>query len=428
MVGELRASRFLPAPDKVLKTGADEQTNAGGNRAGARIPFTCLIPRRLRAQPRFSHKGHSVYKRPDYATARARAGFSWHVSATYLAYLKLADVPIRRFFLEPEACIEAYRVGRRKVRESFGEDVKLAGPATPPISYGHPNGLGCELLFPEGGEVAAEHAFADSLDRASRTLDRPVDFARAGMAPFYLRFRQRMEKAFPGESVGFSYGDEGPITTAYVLRGGAFFTDLIDEPAKTREFLRRLTRSILEFHAFRCSVWGVAPISPDGSGLCDDIASMVPPRLWREIVLPSWELYYTGKTTGTRSAHVEDLRPEQLGFLEEVGLSFYDPSISSHLDPKTIAARCRVPFLWRLGSFHYPALTVPEVEEFVFRAVADGASRVVTYIEGSMCGVETVPKVLAFIRAAKQVERLFAEGVSRQQIEGYASGAVASRK
>jgi hypothetical protein len=357
-----------------------------------------------------------MYERPDYATARARTRFSWDVSGTYLAFHTLADVPIREFFLKPEACIEAYRTGRPKVRELFGEDVKLPHPATPPISYGHANGLGCGLLFPEGGEVGVEHRFSRSLDEAIAALRKPVDFARAGMAPFYLKFRETMQKAFPDEPVGFSHGSEGPVTTAYELRGDPFFLDPIDEPDKTREFLGLLTKSILDFHAFRCALTGAKPVSPDGTGLCDDIASMVPPRLWEKCVLPFWEQYYTGKTTGTRSAHVEDLKPAQLKYLEDIGLSFYDPSISPHLNPRVIFESCRIPFLWRLGSFHYYTMTGQDVDDFVFQAVADGASSVVTYIEGTMCTEQTAAKVKAFIRAAKQVESLIAEGCSRAEL------------
>ncbi len=356
-------------------------------------------------------------QRPNYDTARDEAGFSWRVTATYLAYLHLADVPIRKFFLEPDACIEVYTTGRQRARELFGDDVQYAGPATPPISYGHPNGLGCRLLFPAGGEVSAEHEYADSLDRAIEALQNPVDFSSAGMASFYLRFRETLQAAFPDESIGFSYGEEGPITTAYVMRGDAFFYDLIDEPDKTKRFLGLLTDSIIDFGRFRGAVHGRNAFN-DSASLCDDVASMVPPRLWPEMVLPFVEQYYRGKTSGRRSAHIEDLRPEQLCFLEQIGLSFFDPSISARLTPAIVAERTRVPFLWRLGSFHYPGMDVDDVTDFVFEAAAAGASQVTTYPEAIMCRDENVPKLMAFIDAAKQVERMLADGCERSALRG----------
>jgi hypothetical protein len=303
----------------------------------------------------------------------------------------------------------------------FGDEVGLPGPATPPISYGHPNGLGAALMFPEGGEVAVEHIFASSLDQAIKALERKIDYAAAGMAPFYLEFREKMQAAFPEETVGFSYSSEGPLTTAYELRGDAFFLDPFDQPDKTREFLRRLTDSILDFHRFQSAVHGVEPVSAAGAGLCDDIGSMIPPRMWDRFVLPYWEQYFNGKTTGRRYAHVEDLRPAQLRYLEKIGLWFYDPSISPQLTPRIITEQCRIPFGWRLGSFHYRNLDCDDVRDFVFQAVADGASRVSSIVEGSMCTPETAAKVKAFIAAGKEVKRLLDEGCPRAEIGTYVS-------
>jgi hypothetical protein len=248
-----------------------------------------------------------------------------------------------------------------------------------------------------------------------------VDYARAGMAPFYIEFREKLRAAFPGEAVGLSYGAEGPLTSAYELRGDAFFLDPFDEPEKTKEFLRLLTSSILDFHAFRCRLDGREPMNPNSAGMCDDIASMLPPRLWDEFVLPYWEQYYSGMTTGTRSAHVENLKPDQLPFLEDIGLCFYDPSISPDLDPKVIAARCRVPFLWRLGSFHYRTMSCQDVRDFVFQAVSDGASQVCTYVAEDTCDTATVAKVHAFIQAGKEVRQALENGGTRADIAAWVS-------
>ena len=353
--------------------------------------------------------------RPDYATARQKAGLRWFVGSTQGALRELAGITIREFNLEPEACIEAYRTGRPLIREMFGDDVGLPGLCTPAISYGHVNGLGSELIFPEGGEVGQTHIYA-SLDEGIRALQEPVDFARAGMAPFFLDFREQMQRAFPGEAVGFSYGLEGPVTTAYELRGDGFFTDIFDEPVKTREFMRLMTDSILSFHEFLCGVRGAPVVNPAAGGMCDDVSSNVPPRMWDDFVLPYWEQYYSGITSGARSAHVEDLRPAQLKFLDAIGLSSYDPSVSHRLNPKIIAAECRVPFGWRLVSFHYTNMSCQDVADFVFQAVADGASSVFTYASVTMCNEPMVEKVHAFIRAAKEAKQLFDSGVSREEI------------
>ena len=364
-----------------------------------------------------------MHHQPDYEALRktTATAFEWSVTGSYLAYLKMAGVPIRDFFLEPEACIEVYRTGRRRVGELFGPDVGEAGPTTPPVSYGHPHSLGAELYFPEGGEVAIEHVFQDSLDRAIAALKRPVDFGRAPRAQFYINFLARMRQAFPDETVRFCYGWEGPVTTAYELRGDAFFLDILDEPEKTREFLRLLTTSVLDFHAWHCGINGQPVIQPDSAMICDDIASMIPPRLWETLVLPYWDQYFTGMTSGRRLAHVEDLRPAQVRFLENIGLWYYDPSVSRQLNPQIIARECRVPFGWRLVSFHYRGMTCRDVEDFVFQAAADGASKVFTILEGTMCEHPHIEKVNAFIRAGKEVKRLLDRGGTRAELRDHVS-------
>ncbi|MHB0878083.1 MAG: uroporphyrinogen decarboxylase/cobalamine-independent methonine synthase family protein [Anaerolineae bacterium] len=361
-------------------------------------------------------------QRPDYETARANAGFRWSVGSGQSPLTELSGIPIREFNLNPKACIEAYRVGRARLRELFGPEVQPPALSTPHVSYGHVNGLGSQLLFPEGGEVGHTHIYG-SLREGIAALKQPVDFATAGMAPFYLDFRRQMQEAFPGEEVGFTFGLEGPITTAWELRGEGFFTDIYDDPAAAATFMALSTESIVAFHRFTASVRGAAAVNPSGAGMCDDLASMMPPALWPTLVLPFWEMYYAGMTTGTRSAHVEDLRRAQLPFLEDIGLSYYDPSISHRLNPPIIAANCRVPFGWRLGSFHYYGMSADDVRDFVFQSVADGACAVFTYAEASICREPHVAKVAAFIAAAKEVERCLDAGGSREEIGSWVSPA-----
>ncbi|MBT3375933.1 MAG: hypothetical protein HN742_40530 [Lentisphaerae bacterium] len=358
-----------------------------------------------------------MFTAPEYETLREKAGFRWYVGSGVYALLELTGTPLGAYNLNPDVCIEVFRRGRPLFRERFpdAEHISMPGIATPAISYGHVNGLGSELLFPEEGEVAHTHIY-DSLEQGIRALSKPVDFATAGMAPFYLDFRRKLQDAFPDERIGFSYGCEGPITTAYEMRGDGLFYDIMDFPDLLGEFLEAVCRSINEFWAFYAGVLGIPTINPNGGGLCDDVASAVPPRLFPTLVLPYWDLYFRGRTTGTRSAHVEDLRPEQLRFLEEIGLSSFDPSISARLDPKTISRESRVPFTWRLGSFHYLTMTCDDVQDWVFQAVADGASSVHTHIEAILCEEEHVPKIDAFIAAASEAKRMLDSGATRADV------------
>jgi hypothetical protein len=351
---------------------------------------------------------------PDYTTARDRAGFAYWAGGSEGALRELTATPIREFNLDPEACIECYRRGRPLLREMFGEEVSLPGLSTPAISYGHVNGLGSELLFPEGGEVCQTHIY-DSLEQGLKALAEPVRWSEVGWAPFFLEFREKLQAAFPGEPVSLSWGGEGPITTAYELRGAGFFTDIYDQPHLAREFLAAIVRSVHDCTAFTNQVNGRAAFGPS-AGLCDDLASFIPPALFAQLVLPAWELHYRLQTDGTRGAHVEDLRAEQLPFLEDIGLSDFDPSISPKLNPRIVAEHCRVPFTWRLANFHYTEMSLQEVEDFVFQSCADGASSVHTIVAEGMCDEATAAKVQAFLRAGREAQELVAKGCSREAI------------
>lgn len=355
-----------------------------------------------------------MYK-PDYTVARQETDFFWEVGSSQETIPTLAGIALREFALNPQAGVDAYRLGLPRYRELFGEDVKPPQYGTPHISYGHVNGLGSELVFPEGGAVGHSHIY-ESLDAGIKALQQPVDYGRAGMAAFYQEYRRVLQQAFPDQPVKFWYGLEGPLTTAWELRGEGFFMDFYDDPEKTRLFLKLVTDSILQFYQFKCRVDGVPAGNPNGCGMADDIAAMIPASLFPEFVLPYWDQYFTAQTDGKRSAHVEDLRVDQLPFLEEIGLSLFDPSISPKLNPALITAHCRVPYFWRLGGFHYAALTEREVEDVVYRAVAEGASGVATYTEPCLCNAEGARKVQAFVRAARETARLLKQGASREEL------------
>lgn len=352
---------------------------------------------------------------PDYDRLRAERGFSWSVSATYLALLDATRIPIRVYNTDPDAGIELFRRGRPAIAEMYGPDVALPAPMTPPVSYGHVNALGVELVFPEGGEVNYVRS-GRSLEEWCSILERPVDWATAGMFPYFASYKERLEKAFPGEKVALGWGVEGPMTTAYELRDMAVFTDAVDRPDLFKRFVLLASESGVQCERFLRRLRGEPEVSPEAAGLADDVASMFGPEVWERVVLPAWDLHFSGLTTGKRAAHVEDLRPAHLGFLERVGLWSYDPSISAKLSPRIIAERTRVPFGWRLANFHYPALSESDVRDWVFQAAADGASSVFTYVCAGMGTPVMVRKVHAFIAAAKDVKRMLDAGASRGDV------------
>ena len=354
-------------------------------------------------------------QKPDYQTLRRDVEFKWSVSVATDAILKLLDIPKRDFYLDHKAAIQAYRKGRPLARRIFGPDVTLPSVFTPRIFYGFSNALGSKLTFPDNAEAGQSHIYISLADGIA-ALQNPVDFSKAGMAPHYLDYRQKLFEAFPDEPVGYGLSAEGPLTTAYELRGQDFFTDIFDQPELALEFLKLSTEGLIRYNHWTRSLHDVPPLSPDGTHLKDDLSSLVPARMWDQFVMPFWEQYFGGLTTGRRSAHVENLRAEQLKFLEDIGLVHYDPSVSPLLNPRIIAENCRVPFVWKMFSFQYRGLNCRDVQDVVFQAVADGASGVATVYEASFCDEQAMEKIGAFVQAAKKAQQMLSQGADREQI------------
>ena len=264
--------------------------------------------------------------------------FRWHVGAGMPAYATLAGVRFDRLFLDADAIIDAYRRGQPLARELFGPDVTLGGPLWLGNSYGHINTLGSQLVFPPDSEVGHTPVYG-SLEEGIRALGREVDFSRAGLIPRYFELRATLQKAFPQENIPFALHAEGPITTAWLLRGHDFFADLLEAPDEAREYLRRVTESVISFNRFCQRVNGNPELSPTGAGVADDGSAMISPAHWPDLVVPYLERYYSELTTGSRWAHIEDLKIGHLPFLDQLRLNRFDPSVSPALTPAAIRDR-----------------------------------------------------------------------------------------
>jgi hypothetical protein len=250
-----------------------------------------------------------------------------------------------------------------------------------------------------------------SLAQGVEALRREVDFSRAGMFPFYLELWEKLKQLYPEHEIPFAgFGLEGPVTTAWLLRGHAFFMDLYDDPPLAQEYLRLVTQSIVEYNRLIARVNGRPEFNPDGMYIADDGAAMIAPRPWPEFVVPYLEQYYSALTSGARSIHLEDMHPDHLPYLDQLRIAHYDPSVSRKLTPATIRARCSVPFTWRLNESHAATLTAAETKRWVLDAAAQGAPAIRTGVSRVNCSPKGAENVRAFIDAAQRVQNALISG------------------
>ena len=153
----------------------------------------------------------------------------------------------------------------------------------------------------------------------------------------------------------------------------------MDEPEKCATYLQLMTDSIINFRK-QCNIFkGEPDISPNGIGLADDLASMIPPKLWDELVIPFWKQYYLGSTTGENwSLHCEALTPAHLPYLEKAGVTHYQPSVSPALTIDAILQNSNIPFDWLLYSYHITDMTDSEIEAWIDNTVHAGITHIRT--------------------------------------------------
>ncbi len=354
----------------------------------------------------------------NYETAREEAGFTWNVKVYIYSLMGLADIKLNEYNENPSAGIEIFKDKYfNQIKEIFGDYVIRPQTMTPPVSYGNINYLGVPLVFPKSeGEVNYEHQHK-TIDEWIEILKNKTEFKEMTKeGQIFLEYKEKLQEAYPDRNIYWNMSYEGPITSAYELLDTEFFYGLFDEPEKIKEFLGLLTNSIVEYTKFHHRVNGIPEFNEEGHGICDDIASMISPEMFEEIVLPYWDMYFRGVTFGKRHIHTEDHSYKTMRFLEKININSFDPSISPKLNPQLIRDNSRVPFYWRLGSFHYAELSIQDVKDWVYKAVEDGASNVFTGITHIMLDSDTVAKVKAFQEAAANAKSMFDAGAGREEI------------
>ena len=154
--------------------------------------------------------------------------FSWYITCGMPAYAALAGVAYDRTFFDLEAIIQSYEIGYPRAVALFGPELRYSLPGWSGISYGHVNCLGSPLSFPSDSDVAHQPIYS-SLETGIESLQKQIDWATAGLMPAYLELWQQLRIRYPQMGIRFQgFGVEGPVTTAWELRGHHFFTDLYD--------------------------------------------------------------------------------------------------------------------------------------------------------------------------------------------------------
>ncbi|NMA08495.1 MAG: hypothetical protein GX929_05215 [Clostridiales bacterium] len=316
----------------------------------------------------------------------------------------LGGITMKQFYLDADAAVQAWRKQLAFVPETFGDAIPPREPTAAPLSYGHLVCLGCPLRYPEDAEPNVSPAVS-SLDDAIALLKdaRGMDFSKTAIWKHYAAMSDTIRAAFPQAPKFAGLGMEGPLTSAALLRGQDFYLDLLDEPEKCAEYLSLMTGSIVEYLKQTRRVNGQPEYSAGGVGLCDDLASMVPPSMWDTHVVPFWRQYYRSLTSSKNwSVHCEALYPAHLPYLRKAGIIRYQPSVSPRLTLENVRANTDIPFDWLLYAYRITDMTDAEIAAWQDETLAAGVTSLRTQFGRFAIEAGKLDRISAWVSAAER--------------------------
>jgi uroporphyrinogen-III decarboxylase len=298
--------------------------------------------------------------------------------------------------------IEAYLYTERVFPERF-EQVTGYRPApglsVPVPAYEGVAALGAELLFP------ARHQ--PMIRDQGRILREPeeVDTLRVPDPGQCERFRMHVERwhdlrrRFPDRHVGLSAGQEGPVTTAVLLRGECFFADCLLDPRRAHRLLSVCTDTYIVFVR---AVRGVTGAPQEGAvGIADDHSGNISPAMWSEFVLPYYERIYEELGATRCSMHTELVRREHLSLLGQLQLDHINYGENQYLTVRDVVEGLDVPFDWHIKTVSEMLQGTPaQIRASYRQAIAQGAPRMTCELTVGT----PVENIRAFIEVARRYE------------------------
>ncbi|MHB1354370.1 MAG: uroporphyrinogen decarboxylase family protein [Anaerolineae bacterium] len=296
----------------------------------------------------------------------------WTLAIPTEVRCEYAGIPQGAYYTDLEQAI--------RVCQDFPPAFEMATGYLPETSYAVPvtayegvAALGGDLVFP------TEHQ--PMIRNQGYVLDNlALDIAAVPDPYMNKRFRQHvnwlraLECRFPNQVVrGGLAGQEGPITTAGLLRGQQFFLDCLDNPPRAHCLLNLCTEMYIHWaQADRTVCGSQATIA----GIADDYAGLLNPSLWSEFVLPYYQRICAALGPQGLALHSELLRRQHLPLLHKLPLVSLNFGENQYLQPEDVAVELPdVPFGWHILAVAEMLQGTPESVQQRFKELANRGVR-----------------------------------------------------
>jgi len=304
---------------------------------------------------------------------------------------ELAGVTQLDLHRDVDAIVRAYKLAGELAAE-LGVPAPL--PRLAEFTYTHVVALGAQVTFTEyEPKPAALLLTPEDIDN----LREPEDYLAADLIQQRLRLAEELVARWPEAPLFIGHLFEGPVTTASLLLGPAFFTLPYDDPARAHKLLQFSVTSAFNYARAITRRYGrLEGAFPQG--FPDDFAGIIPPKLFGEFVAPYWEQVFERLNARERFVHSELLRVGHLPFLKGLRVDCYDPGADQYLTPDLLRRHCPTRFQLRIQEWDMANLSARELQEMYQRYLTYNPRLISFYLSR----LADVPKVKAILEVARQ--------------------------
>jgi uroporphyrinogen-III decarboxylase len=330
-------------------------------------------------------------------TVTPRKSIPWRIAIPAEVRCEYAGTLQGDYYTNLETYLHTERVFPDRFEQATGYR-PASDLAVPMTAYEGVAALGGELHFP------AEHQpMIHNQGRIVQTAQQ-IDALQAPDPRQCPRFQRHVETwhvlrdRYPDQRIGLSAGQEGPVTTAVLLRGTDFFLDCALDPPHAHQLLQACAETYVAFVRAAREVTGTPP-QGGGLGIADDHAGNLSPAMWPTYVLPYYERIYAQLGATRRSMHTELVRTGHLPLLKRLGLDHINYGETQYLGVRDVVEGLGVPFDWHIKTVPHMLQGTPAQIQAAYRqAVADGAPEMICELTVGT----PVENIRAFIEVAQE--------------------------
>lgn len=325
------------------------------------------------------------------------SGVRWRLAVPPEVETEYVGTTLGEYYTRADVAAHTQIRARELFQSTYGVDI--GGVGVPVPAYVGVASLGAKLVLPDDHPPMVSNLGRVLPDRDSVLALRPAVPEASEWLQRYLAMRDEMGRIL-GKLPPLGAGQEGPITSAVLLRGDRFFLDVLDEPEVAHHLLGVVTQTYISFVRYARRINGQPETG--NTGIADDMAGMLPPSLWPEFVLPYWLRIYEELGPGRRSVHTELLRPDHLDFLGELRIEAYDPGNDQYLQVEDVIRLVSyMDVSWNLHTVRDMLDGTPETIRATYTAAVDAGMR---HMMTELCRRIPRENVAAFVEVAREHE------------------------